>query len=244
MSRLALLFVVAFLASPSLAAYPQVDGNFTISVTNQPSSNQYCVADSIAYTLDLTNVPKANPNNSSDATYLSIMVMGPPQDPSVDPNGISKTPRGLVVGALGKTLVSTFSGSDAYVVEEKLKGFTGLFLRAIVFYDSQSALFESFQTAASSKTPFSIAKSCNSTSTSPSLSSTSSSSTSASSSTLPTSSTSDSTSASSSQTSSSSASSSSSQNSTSSILYSGAVAGASVSRFAAFAAVPLLILLA
>ncbi|KAI9333159.1 hypothetical protein DFJ73DRAFT_780976 [Zopfochytrium polystomum] len=215
MSRLALLFVVAFLASPSLAAYPQ------------PSSNQYCVADSIAYTLDLTNVPKANPNNSSDATYLSIM-----------------TPRGLVVGALGKTLVSTFSGSDAYVVEEKLKGFNGLFLRAIVFYDSQSALFESFQTAASSKTTFSIAKSCNSTSTSPSLSSTSSSPTSASSSALPTSSTSDSTSASSSQTSSSSASSSSSPNSTSSILYSGAVAGASVSLFAAFAAVPLLILLA
>ncbi|KAI9326761.1 hypothetical protein DFJ73DRAFT_865199 [Zopfochytrium polystomum] len=160
-SLLAAFVAVASLAvTPSLAAYPQVDGNFTITVTNQPASNQYCVGDSIAFALDLGNIPKSNPQNKSDATYVSVLVMGPAQDPAVDPAGLSKTPRGLVLGALGFTPVSTFAGSATYTVDKRLKGFTGLFLRAIVSYESQFALFESFQTAAATKVPFSVALDC------------------------------------------------------------------------------------
>ncbi|KAI9333156.1 hypothetical protein DFJ73DRAFT_854591 [Zopfochytrium polystomum] len=206
----------------------QVEGSFTISVTNQPANNQYCVGDSVAFSLDLSNIPKVNPKNSSDATYLSVMIMGPPQDPSVDPFGISKTPRGLVVGALGNTLVSTFSGSATYVVESKLKGFTGLFLRAIVFYESQSWLFEAFQTSASAQTTFAIAPDCGSTYL-------------PSSSVSPTGTLSPSYSPTGYY-----GGSSSSLNSTSSILYSGALDGASASRAAlvGIAVIPVLMLFA
>ncbi|KAI9333153.1 hypothetical protein DFJ73DRAFT_854588 [Zopfochytrium polystomum] len=88
------VLVVALLTSCSvaMAQLTQVQGNFTVTVTNQPASNQFCVGDSISYALDLAQIPTANPANQSDATYLYAFLFGPPQNASVDPTGISKTP--------------------------------------------------------------------------------------------------------------------------------------------------------
>ncbi|KAI9318322.1 hypothetical protein DFJ73DRAFT_926160 [Zopfochytrium polystomum] len=54
-------------------------------------------------------LPAANPQNKSDPTYFYVMLFGPPQDPSADPTGISKTARGLRLSALEPPPVSSFN---------------------------------------------------------------------------------------------------------------------------------------
>ncbi|KAI9333152.1 hypothetical protein DFJ73DRAFT_854584, partial [Zopfochytrium polystomum] len=172
LSALAIIAALAFAPLLAAAQRPIVTGNFSITVTNQPASNQYCVGDSIAYSLDLSKLPAANPQNQSDPTYLYVLLFGPPQDASVDPSGISRTPRGLSLSALAQTPISSFKGTATYVVPDNVKGFVGLFLRAVVAYQSTLFAPEALQASANSSPAFSIATSCNATSSSSSPSST------------------------------------------------------------------------
>ncbi|KAI9353311.1 hypothetical protein DFJ73DRAFT_828140 [Zopfochytrium polystomum] len=154
--------VAAVALSAATAIAIPVSGDLSITVTNQPASNQFCVGDSVAFNLDLSRIPTTNPQNASDPTYFYILFMGPPQDPSVDPTGISKTPRGLVLGAVPPTPISAPKTSSSVVVPDKVKGFTGLTLRAVVSYASQLGNPEALQNAANSSPAFSISASSSS----------------------------------------------------------------------------------
>ncbi|KAI9326763.1 hypothetical protein DFJ73DRAFT_865203 [Zopfochytrium polystomum] len=156
------VLVVALLSSCSvaMAQLTQVQGNFTVTVTNQPASNQFCVGDSISYALDLAQIPAANPANQSDATYLYAFLFGPPQNASVDPTGISKTPRGLRLSMLQPTPLSGFAGAATFVVPESVRGFVGLSVRAILSFQSGLASPEQLQSSAGSSPQFSIAVAC------------------------------------------------------------------------------------
>ncbi|KAI9327151.1 hypothetical protein DFJ73DRAFT_864426, partial [Zopfochytrium polystomum] len=157
---LPVFLLISPLALAAVAQTQQVIGAFTITVKNQSFPCQFCVGDTISYSLDFSQIATVNPQNFSDATYVRVLLVGPPQDESVDPTGISRTP--LAVTILDPTPVSTFKNPVTYTIPDTFKGFVGLFLHAVASYESNLGQTDAPQNTANSRPSFSIPSICGS----------------------------------------------------------------------------------